>query len=151
MAEHDLEQKAADAIRQVIIDAATGIPDAQIFTDFNSQDEKQAFPCVSISAEGGEEDGHDSGNFRLGFLVTVKGVADATGTSDNPRTNHAAKAAAVFDSLYSDTLAADLTAAEADFTCFNSIVRTRSANSVEGRHFETSMVLEFSCCPSDLS
>ena len=153
-----LEQKAESAIREAIIAAATGLSDGDITTSFTSANKGSGQNHVTINSTGGIEDGYNSGNYRLTVEVRVFGKADEDDTRDGAGdiidTTPAAFQALtgkVMDALYDTALAATLSAAVADFTVFNSIVRRMLPTSVQNRQFACGVALEFSCCPSDIS
>lgn len=159
----DLGEKAEAAVRQVIVDAlaalelatpaSTYIAAAKVFTSFNDQDEKVNGDHVSVNCLGGAEDGHKSGNERLLVSVKVKTPADKTAeeAAGARRARHRTNTGQVFDALKTTTIAADLSAAAADFTVFDSVRFRRGASGTANRFFRSELILDFACAPRAVS
>lgn len=147
--------KAEQAIKAVIVAAATGISDDQIFTAFNSgNDDTIGTHSVSIVCQGGIEDGFNTGNYRLTATVTVESnldqdVEDEGGTEVTTHRQYVGK---VFDALTVDpaTLATSLSSAVSDFYVYGSIIVSLGSNMVENRKAISEFSLEFTAVPSDL-
>lgn len=159
MANLDLGEKAEAAVVKVIQNAlaalelatpgSTHIPAAQVFTSFSDQSETITGDHVAVNCLGGAEDGHKSGNERLLVSVKVKTPADKTDTEATGarRARHRTNAGQVFYAIKTTTIAADLSAAVADFTVFNSVRYRRGASVVANRFFESQLILDFACAP----
>ena len=155
----DLGEKAEAAVKKVIENAlaalelaapgSTYIPAAQIFTAFSDQTETINGDHASVNCLGGAEDGHKSGNERLLVSVKVRTPADKTDTeaAGARRARHRTNAGQVFDAIKTTTIAADLSAAVADFTVFDSVRYRRGASSVANRFFQSELILDFACAP----
>jgi len=167
VAELDLDCKAEAAIQAVIraelatLEAATAgstnIAADHVFTSFSDTFEiPEASNCI-VSSMGGFEDGHRSGNERLTVKVTVRtpGLRQESDTPGESRARHRVNCGQVFDALKTTTIASDLSAAEEDFTVFPSVQFRRGPNKAEkvlGKpYFFSVLMLEFACCPSDIS
>lgn len=153
-----LEQKAEAAIKAVIEALSTGMAADDVTTSFTTANKTGGQNHVTINCTGGIEDGHNSGNMRLTVDVRVFGKADEDETLDGAGavidTTPAAfqtLTATVMDALYDTALASTLSAAIADFTVFNSIVRRILPTVVNNRQFACGVSLEFSAAPSDIS
>lgn len=148
----DLGEKGELALKAVLIAAASGIPDDQIFTSFSDDAETAGPAHVVINCMGGLEDGINSGNERLGFSIKIKSNADrlTDELAGTPRLRHLDYVARIVDQLKDTTLAALLSAAVVDFFVFNSITRRRGPMKTEDRKFVSEFILDFSCAPSDI-
>jgi predicted PilT family ATPase len=149
---NSLDTKAENAVRQVIVNAATTIPDAQILTSFEGNDTVVAPHSVIINCVGGIEDGHNSGNERLSITIKVKSSLDYSASTDqDPALVHQVFAGRVWDAIKSTTLAADMSAAVGDFYVFDSIQRRRGRTRVENRKAISEMLIEFTAAATDMT
>lgn len=150
----DIQEKAEQAIQAVIIAAATGIPDAQVFTAFQSGADAAIGPTsVAITCEAAVQDVFGENCHRLSVRIEVmtnldQSVQDEGGTE---ATDHSTSVAKVFDALWDDALSTSLTDAVSDFTVFNSIGRVPGSRRVENRKAISEMLLEFTAVPSDIA
>jgi hypothetical protein len=148
-----IEDKAELAVQAVIRAAATGVPDAQVFTTFQSgYDTPTGTHSVSVTCEGGLEDGFGTGAHRLSIRVQVSSNLDQSVTDEggDEVSTHRTYAGKVFDAISIDsaTLAASLTSSVADLTVFDSIAIRHGRLSVRDRKAVSEMMLEFTAIPS---
>lgn len=113
MAEHIILAKVTDALIALLTAANVG---ANVVDGKNSA-EKTA-PYVGCEAANAEEDPMGSGNFMVDAMVTVKYIAAVDSDGVDPKPAADTLSANVFAVLETDTLAADLSAAIANFTVF---------------------------------
>ena len=138
-----LAAKLEQAIGAIVSDAI----DIAVFYGADADD--QVRPCVVCQALEGREDMQGLGNYWMRFRVVVKSNLDKQ-ASEDPVADHDARWETVLAALNTDTLAADLTAAVADFGCM--FVRNLSQESeIEGRCATDAFLGEAYVCPSDLS
>ena len=151
---NSLSTKVEKAFQAVIIAAATGIPDDQVFIAFQSGYDTPVGPVsVGISCEGGIEDGFGSGNYRLSVRVVVSSTLDqdVTDEGSTEAETHQSYVGKVFDALCTTDIADSLTSAVDDFKAYGSINRRIGRNRVENRKAVAEMMLELSCAPSDIT
>jgi len=154
---NDLIEKGEAAIKAVLEGADTGIDAAQILTSFSTQRETKGRASIIINGLGGQEDGHNSGNERLSWVVSVESNADDVKDEETTEENGAARArhrdycAKVFDALKAPGLHTALSAAVEEFTVFDSIQRSRGPSRLVKRKFQSEFRLEFSCAPSAIA
>lgn len=113
---------------------------------------EQTLPCVIMFAEGGREEVHDTGIYRLTLVCMVKGAAEGEQGS-TPLAGHRAIAAAARDWMNQDDMVDRLNLRgleqEIEFTCQG--IAERSLNqkpSKDGNEYHSRMEVEMVACGS---
>jgi hypothetical protein len=134
--------------------SAIGIPDDQIYsgienatvpTEPETAPVTRKLPCVEcVCQEANAEDEHFL-NWLADARVQVRTNADDTTESD-----HHDIAATVFNTITTDTLAADLSSSLADFTAFLVNFKAQRWELVD-RSWQSIIEFQVHCCGSDIS
>ena len=105
----------------------------------------RVLPCVECVCQSAETTDEHFLNWAAEAEIRVRTNAD-----DTTQTVHHATAAAVLNTITTDTLAADLSAALEDFTCFLVNFRSQRWELLE-RSWQSIIVFEIHCAGSDIS
>ncbi len=105
----------------------------------------RAYPCVVCLCQDAKQDPPFANNWIAEVAVNVYNNADDT-TEDQ----HHAMMQEIMDKVYTTTIAADLSAALADFTAFM-LIPDRQSWDVEDRSWRGSFTFQLHCCGSDVS
>jgi len=106
--------------------------------------ENMELPCVTVSAMRATQDPPFSNNWIVDVSVAVRTNADDT---DTP--THYTMADEVFDSLYTTTIAADLSAALTNFTAFL-LIPAEQTFSVVDRSWVSTFDFQLHCAAADV-
>lgn len=145
---NELCTKLESAFRQVIIDAATGFTDAQLFT--GQSIEEKVLNRVEFHATQGPEFPPNSGNRKIIHYTMVRGRADRLAETDpDPRLQHNVAVGEVFDALCVTRreLSAALSLAVPDITVFD-LMEHEMSHGVGDDHFVDMLAHEVYCCGS---
>jgi hypothetical protein len=150
----DKLQKALRTFLQAQDFTAVGIPATQIYsgienstvpTEPENAPVTRKLPCIEvICQEANTEDDHF-----LNWLADAR-VQIRTNADDTTDTNHHATAEAVFNTITTDTLYSDLTAALADFTVFLVNFKSQRWELVD-RSWQSVIEFQVHCAGSDIS
>lgn len=121
-----------------------GIENTAALTD-EATETVRVIPCVICRCENSRIENYGTGNWTASARVEVHVSAD-----DYTDAQNQTFANTVWDVLITDSIAADLTSALADFTAF--VVRIESHGySIEERTWVNYLEMEIDCCASDIS
>jgi hypothetical protein len=137
---YDLQSKLEASVKSLVDALGLG---ATVNTGID--DDALTLPAVIIIAETGEEFPLNTGNYKMRTTIRCRSNAD-----DTTLAAHRTFAATVFDSIKTDTLAADLSAAVPDFTAIgiNEAVLTQTR---QDRSWVSEMAVQVYCCAMSLS
>lgn len=147
---YSLERKVELAIKALLDDAELdGVP---VYIGSNTQDETEEgeqgmrVPYVMVGCSEGMPDmeGQIDGVYQLPARVEVW-----THRNDEPGSTHGDRVGTVRDALLTDDLAERLSDAIDDFHCFLLRGSTLMGEN-EGTHFKATLMLDLTCCASDL-
>lgn len=102
-------------------------------------------PCVICVCQDADVEDPDGPNWKCRLTVRVR-----TSATDNTEDEHHSQAAEVMNQMTTDEIAADLSSALADFTCF-SIVPTAQRWIIDGDVWESDIDFEACCVGSDIA
>lgn len=143
MAFNSIQAKIERAAASVITSAAASVSVA-VFTGLDS--DVNTLPSVVCEAGAAAP---PPGLAQSGIQVVELQIHVRSNKSDSTPTQHEARASAIFDALTTDTAAADLSAAVADFTAIGVEFGT-SGQAVEDDSHISTMGFRVTCCPSDV-
>lgn len=137
-----LQQKVEKAFAAVL--AAAFADTVNIYTGKSAQ--TKASPSITCIADAGKEEPLDTGNFMLPVRIEVcfnpSGPETPEADSETLTTN-------VYNAIKTDTLAADLTSAIADFTCI-SVLESSLEFGPEEEVWKDTLTVNIYCCGVDL-
>jgi hypothetical protein len=138
-----LQNKHATAMKSVLDGvSSTNRGGATVYIGL-AGDVELSLPRIECEAEAAEEYPEFTGNFWVTTRVRV--LSDA----NESITVHESRVGYVYDQIWSGALAADLSAALADYFCFGIRNRRILNSEKEDRHFVTAFEFEALCCPAD--
>lgn len=132
------------------------VPSAQIYRGFNrpvlTEEENvepiRLTPCIECLCSKASPDDPDN-NFTGNWVATAE-VRVITSSDDTDEDAHHDLCASVYDTLITDTVASDLSAAITGFHT-QMVVPGEMQTNIEARNWITSYTLMLTCCPSDLT
>lgn len=143
-----LEGKVEYSLLAVLSDA--GLEDYATLLCGHEFEEQEGAQIV-ITCFGGPEMVYNSGNYLMRTRIAVRSAADRrpneTQVAD-PREVHREIVQRVREAVHTETIEADMTGHESDFTC-NRINPTDTDAMVEGRFFVTFLEYEVDCVRAD--
>lgn len=145
------DEKAEEALVEVIRDYADQVPTDIIFTSYQPHTETVVLPRVTVRCTGGSEEELESGIEYLELDVTVESSADQSSDNPDPVALHRLIKGRVFDVLMRDDLHTLMSAAVDDFTVVQFCLRRRGANDTDERRFVSSMTVIATCAAKDIS
>ena len=114
-------------------------------------EEQEGGSQVVITCFGGVEMVFNSGNWRLRTRLSIRSAADKPlneTQAPDPREVHRELVQLVREAIFTEAIAAELTAHETDFTC-EGVYPAESDSSVDGRYLVTVIDLEIDCIRAD--
>lgn len=115
--------------------------------------EEQEGAQIVIACFGGPEVVYNSGNYLMRTRIMIRSPMDREPNETqvlDPREKHREIVQLVRAAIHTETIEADLTGHEADFTC-NVIYPADTDSMVEGRFFVTNLEYEVDCVRADFA
>jgi hypothetical protein len=140
-----LEAALASLVSALSLTGTRGTESVSLTVNTGLDDDAAALPRATCHADDTTEEAvQDTGNFRIRAFVHVH-----THSGDESLAVHRTRVATIQDAIMQDDIAAQLSAAVADFYCFEARFVGPQADP-DGDAFHTALELSVVCCASDL-